>query len=52
MTELKGRFNDVTHGSVHQYLLSDPSGVGTEYIDGGLGANCPAKQGIELAKER
>ena len=34
------------------YTVVSPSGEGTDYIDGGLGANCPAVQGIDLAKER
>ena len=34
------------------YTVQSPSGERTDYIDGGLGANCPAVQGIDLAKER
>ena len=34
------------------FTVRSPSGEGTDYIDGGLGANCPAVQGIDLAKVR
>ncbi|KAL5263200.1 hypothetical protein ACHWQZ_G008552 [Mnemiopsis leidyi] len=34
------------------FTVKSPKGDGIDYIDGGLGANCPAVQGIDLAKER